>query len=136
MSGIVALSELLQQMAPVLDDTDYVFCSMSGDYTDYAELQPLATFAESEGLTLIVRAAVAQKSGITFEGCYRRITLTVHSSLDAVGLTAAVATQLASDGISANVVAAYYHDHIFVQSDKAAQAMESLQSLVHSHRHG
>lgn len=57
---------------------------------------------------------------------FKGITLTIHSSLDAVGLTAAVSTKLAEKDISANVIAAYYHDHIFVQSEKAELAMEAL----------
>ena len=57
---------------------------------------------------------------------FKGITLTVHSSLDAVGLTAAVANKLTEKGISANVIAAYYHDHIFVQTEKAALAIEAL----------
>lgn len=57
---------------------------------------------------------------------FRGITLTIHSSLDAVGITAAVSTKLAEQGISANVIAAYYHDHIFVQAEKAELAIEAL----------
>ncbi|WP_238326176.1 ACT domain-containing protein [Marinomonas sp. S3726] len=55
--------------------------------------------------------------------------MTVHSSLDAVGLTAAVATKLAEHDISANVIAAYYHDHIFVQKEKADAALQALKSF-------
>ncbi len=65
------------------------------------------------------RQEAAEKAQLAYESKFNQITLTVHSSLDAVGLTAAVATKLASYGISANVVAAYYHDHIFVQTEKA-----------------
>jgi hypothetical protein len=64
----------------------------------------------------------AEKAQLAYKGKFKQITLTVHSSLDAVGLTAAVATKLASYGISSNVVAAYYHDHIFVQTEKADSA--------------
>ncbi|WP_341663320.1 ACT domain-containing protein, partial [Vibrio sp.] len=91
-----------------------------------AELKPLASFIEAEGLTLVLEKAIAEKSGIDFEGVYRQITLTVHSSLEAVGLTAAVSTKLASKGISANVIAAYYHDHIFVPASKANAALAAL----------
>ena len=59
----------------------------------------------------------------------RCITLTVHSSLEAVGLTAAIATELAGLGISANVVAAYYHDHVFVPCAQAEQAVAGLAAL-------
>nr|WP_275889019.1 ACT domain-containing protein [Desulforhopalus vacuolatus] len=61
-----------------------------------------------------------------YEGVFKGITLTVHSSLEAVGLTAAISSKLAEKGISANVIAAYYHDHIFVQTEKAEMAMEAL----------
>ncbi|WP_229764900.1 ACT domain-containing protein, partial [Vibrio cholerae] len=40
--------------------------------------------------------------------------------------TAAFATKLAEHGISANVIAGYYHDHIFVQKEKAQQALQAL----------
>ena len=60
---------------------------------------------------------------------FRLISLHVHSSLDAVGLTAAFSTALGNAGISANVVAAYYHDHIFVPTDKADKALNVLQGM-------
>jgi hypothetical protein len=84
----------------------------------------LLPFKESEGLTLIISVEDAEKANIAYESKFKQITLTVHSSLDAVGLTAAIAIKLASHGISANVVAAYYHDHIFVQSEKADKALK------------
>lgn len=73
--------------------------------------------------------ALEIKDDLKFEGSFRQITLTVHSSLEAVGLTAAVSTKLASKGISANVIAAYYHDHIFVQSSKADAGLLALQEF-------
>jgi hypothetical protein len=54
----------------------------------------------------------------------------VHSSLEAVGLTAVVATKLAAEGISANVIAAFYHDHVFVQANRAKAALAALTSLA------
>ena len=133
MSGVVELGELIKHMAPILDDTDYVFCTVPGALPDYAHLKPLGSFVESEGLTLILSAASAKNAHLPFDGVYKRITLTVHSSLDAVGLTAAIATKLTSAGISANVVAAYYHDHVFVQAHRATDALESLNELIDSH---
>lgn len=129
MAGIVELDELLKSMIPEIQSGEYVFCTVEGDYTDYAHLRPLASFVESEGLTLILSVEAAEKYKIPYEGKFKQITLTVHSSLDAVGLTAAVATKLSSYGISANVVAAYYHDHIFVQSVKADEALSALKEL-------
>ncbi|WP_261905388.1 ACT domain-containing protein [Vibrio fortis] len=129
MSGITDLDELLRSMSPELMPTEFVFCTTSGALVDYLKLEPVATFIESEGLTLVLEKSRAEKAGLAFEGIYQQITLTVHSSLDAVGLTAAVASKLASKGISANVIAAYYHDHIFVQKDKATAALLALEEF-------
>jgi hypothetical protein len=126
MVGETNLTALLASMSPVLLDDEYVFCSVQGQYGDYQTLSPLATFRESEGLTLVLTKAAAIEGGLSFESVFKGITLTVHSSLDAVGLTAAVANKLTEKGISANVIAAYYHDHIFVQTEKAALAIEAL----------
>ena len=129
MAGIVELDELLKSMTPEIKSGEYVFCTVAGNYSDYAGLNPLASFVEAEGLTLIVSVEAAKEAQLSYESTFRQITLTVHSSLDAVGLTAAVATKLASYSISANVVAAYYHDHIFVQSEKANEALLALQEF-------
>ncbi|TOF34586.1 transporter [Vibrio parahaemolyticus] len=129
MSGITDLDELLRSMSPKLAESELVFCTVSGVLTDYVELNPVATFIESEGLTLVLEKSAAEKAGLSFNGTYSQITLTVHSSLEAVGLTAAVASKLASKGISANVIAAYYHDHIFVQSGKAEAAVSALEEF-------
>ena len=129
MVGITELDKLLSAMSPELQRQEFVFCTVTGDIGDYSSLYPIATFFESEGLTLILEKPIAEKAGLKFEGSFRQITLTVHSSLEAVGLTAAVSTKLASKGISANVIAAYYHDHIFVQSSKADAALLALQEF-------
>lgn len=130
MAGITDLNILLRSMRPHLLDAEFVFCTRSGSLKDYCGLNPVATFQEAEGLTLVLEKTVAEAAGFAFSGSYRQISLTVHSSLDAVGLTAAIATKLASKGISANVIAAYYHDHIFVQQHKAAEALAALQEFA------
>jgi uncharacterized protein len=126
MSGITELDELLRSMRPELLEPDFVFCSVPDCLSRYLFLNPVATFVEPEGLTLVLEKSVALKAGLSFEGSFKQITLTVHSSLEAVGLTAAVSTKLASKGISANVIAAFYHDHIFVQTAKAEAALIAL----------
>ena len=126
MAGILELNQLLKSMQPELKQGEYIFCCLAGKLADYVHLDPLATYVEEEGLTLILKAETADKAGITYEGKYNLITLNVHSSLEAVGLTAAVSAKLTEHGISANVVAAFYHDHIFVQTDKAQAAMKAL----------
>ena len=129
MAGMTDLDELLRAMQPALVDAEFVFCTVTGALAEYVVLNPVATFIEPEGLTLVLEKSVAEQAKLEFEGVYRQITLTVHSSLDAVGLTAAVASQLAQQGISANVIAAYYHDHIFVQTSKALAAVSALAAL-------
>lgn len=130
MSGITDLDELLRSMSPKLVETEFVFVTVSGELKEYFELNPIATFIEPEGLTLVLERSVAEIARLPFEGSYSQIILTVHSSLEAVGLTAAVASKLASKGISANVIAAYYHDHIFVQTSKAQAAVLALQEFT------
>ncbi|MGP9558311.1 ACT domain-containing protein [Psychrobacter sp. AOP7-A1-24] len=129
MSGIIDINELLSSMQPALVDELFVFCTVKGELAEYANSAPIATFVETEGLTLVLTKDRADEVGLQYEGLFRQITLTVHSSLEAVGLTAAVSTKLTSKGISANVIAAYYHDHIFVSNDKAEQALSALKEL-------
>lgn len=130
MSGIKDLDVLLRSMNPMLSEKEFVFCSVSGKLKDFMNMDPVATFKEREGLTLVIEKSVAEEAGLAFDGVYKQITLTVHSSLDAVGLTAAVASKLASKQLSANVIAAYYHDHVFVQSHKACAALSALEELT------
>ena len=118
---------MLSTLSPQLMDGDYVFCTFpNATYGDHLELEPIASFDEREGLTLIVSKARADRRGLSYASVFRGITLTVHSSLDAVGLTAAFSAKLTEHGISANVVAGFYHDHIFVQQEDAANAMSAL----------
>ena len=126
MTGETNLSKLLASMSPKIMSGEYVFCSIEGDYQNTQDLNPLATYREVEGLTVVVTKEMALARELSFKSVFKGITLTVHSSLDAVGLTAAIATKLTEYGISANVIAAYYHDHIFVPSDKAELALTAL----------
>lgn len=129
MTGEIDLKKLLANLSPLLDSREYVFCSFKDSaYSDYAELNPIASFLEEEGLTLVIARDRADKEGISYQGIYKRITLNIYSSLEAVGLTAAVSTLLAKHGISANMIAAYYHDHIFVNTADAERAIGLLNS--------
>lgn len=126
MSGITDLETLLREMRPDLRPGDYVYCSVPAEDASWLSLKPLGFFREEEGLTLILDKADADKAGLAYGPVMRCITLTVHSALEAVGLTAAVAVALTRHGISANVVAAYHHDHIFVPADDAERAIAAL----------
>jgi len=80
---------------------------------------------ESEATTLVLPASLAEEV-VESSAPYARITLRVHSSLEAVGLTAVVAEALRADNIPANVVAGYYHDHVFVPWDRRDAALGAL----------
>ena len=131
--GETDLTKLLNSLSPELSQEEYVFCSLKGNYGDFSELKPIASFQETEGLTLVITKETAESHNIDFASSQCLITLKAHSSLDAVGLTAAVSRELADNQISANVIAAHYHDHIFVDSKKAEQALQILQSLSENH---
>ena len=130
MTAITDLDVLLKSMSPELINEEYVFCTVNNAITEYLHLDPLATFREKEGLTLVLEKQKAIDGGLNFDGVFSLITLTVHSSLEAVGLTAAFATKLATYGISANVIAGYYHDHVFVQKEKSNVAMAALKEFA------
>lgn len=135
MAGERDLDTLIASMAPELMDSEYVFCSFpNARYGDHAALEPVAAMVEAEGLTLVIPRARADEAAIDYESVFRGITLRVHSSLDAVGLTAAFARALGDEGISANVIAGYFHDHIFVQGDRASAAMAALEALARAKR--
>lgn len=131
MSGEKNLEKLLTLMQPKLLDGNFVFCTITdGDLSDILKLAPIASFQEEEGLSLLSSQQNADEANIKYDSVLKGITLSVHSSLDAVGFTAAVANKLANNGIPANVVAAYYHDHVFVPADKAQFALQLLTELT------
>lgn len=121
---------MIAGMAPVLDETIYHFCTGDAALLPHA----LASFREDEGLSLILSEAAARAHGVSCDLPMRRITLTVHSALDGVGLTAAVATALAQAGIACNMVAAHHHDHTFVPARDATRALGILQDLAKERR--
>lgn len=129
--GETDLNKLLIGLTPELRAGEYVFCSVPAAALPDLAAAPLATFGEEEGTTLVVEQAAADAAGLDYGPALRCITLQVHSSLGAVGLTAAVAGALADAGISANVIAAYHHDHVFVPAERAEEALRILESLTH-----
>lgn len=130
MAGALDLKDILVNMNPVLNGDEYVFCTFPHLSAEaFLRLNPISTFQEEEGVSLIVTREVADRNGISYDSVFKRITISLHTSLDAVGLTALLSTALAEKGISANVVAAFYHDHIFVPSDKAEVALDALKAL-------
>jgi hypothetical protein len=128
MPGEKDLKALLKTMRPKLNEGDYVFCTTTTlEGIDPKEI--IGLFVEDEGWTVIVNKGLADKLGLSYSYIAAWVTLTIHSSLEAVGLTAAFATALGKEGISCNVVAAYYHDHIFVAKQDAEKTIETLTNL-------
>ena len=132
--GSPRLRELLASMDPIFEPDEFVFVTVpDGAHGDHAVLGPIASFRESEGLTLVLPRHRADEAGLAYEGAFRMITLTVQSALSDVGLTAAVAASLTRHGISANVIAAFFHDHVFVPADRAEEALRVLQAVAADH---
>ncbi|MFD7554857.1 MULTISPECIES: ACT domain-containing protein [unclassified Streptomyces] len=129
MSGESDLRKLLSGMRPELNDGAYVFCTVPGTAVP-AGTAPVATIREHEGLTLVLRQEEADAAGLAYDYTAGWITLRVHSALDAVGLTAAFAAELGAHGLSCNVIAGYHHDHLFVEADRAAEAVAVLEGLA------
>jgi len=131
--GIESLSEILTQLKAKILDQTFVFISV--DLNSNVQLNSshiFATVREEEGLTLIVEKAFKDQY-ITKEAVeFSCITLEVHSSLETVGLTAVFSTALAKHDISCNVIAGYYHDHIFVEKSKAQHALELIKQLANT----
>jgi len=129
MPGETDLEKLLQGMKPELNEGKYVFCTVDS-FERAATLNPLCVFQEREAITIIISKDQADETALPYSVTCSWITLTVHSSLEAVGLTTAVSKTLTDANISCNVVAAYYHDHIFVPVQDAKRAMETLVKLT------
>jgi len=122
------LDRLLRTLNPQRQPGVYLFV-VAPPGCDVAALQPVATFREPEGTTLIVEEARARAAGLSGRFRAAWLTLTVQSNLQDVGLTAAVATTLAQAGIACNVVAAVHHDHLFVPAEAVEAALAALVTL-------
>ncbi|MCX6319718.1 MAG: ACT domain-containing protein [Bacteroidetes bacterium] len=128
MTGEKNIAVLLQTMKPALQEGDYVFCTVANiDQINLSDI--IFLFREAEGYTVVLAKELAEGLQLPYTYVAAWITLTVHSSLEAVGLTAAFATALANENISCNVVAGYYHDHLFVDKKDADKAMDVLHRL-------
>jgi uncharacterized protein len=120
------LDRLLAGMEPELAAEPYAYALGPAP----AGTQVFASVAEDEGLTLVLTQEEAQAAGLRAEWVAARITLRVNSQLSDVGLTATVSSRLAARGISCNVIAGFFHDHLMVPWDRARDALEVLQHLV------
>jgi len=128
--GETDLVELLRAMRPSLAPAEYGFGVLPPGAPTPAGLRPFATVEEAEGRTLVAPVAELARAGVPHSPGWARISLAVHSSLSAVGLTARLATALADAGMSANVVAGYHHDHLFVPWPRRHDAVAALAALA------
>lgn len=128
MTGEKDLKTLLRSMEPQHNQGEYVFCTVEVFPTlDMSDI--ICFFKEEEGITIIIRRELADKHNFKYDFVASWITLRIHSSLEAVGLTAAFSTALGAKNISCNVIAAYHHDHIFVSAKDVEYAMATLKEL-------
>jgi uncharacterized protein len=128
MNGETNLNVLISTMRPKLNEGEFVFCTLKTTKIDTANC--LFFFKESEGVTIVCSKLYADKKKYAYSSVFSWITLEVHSALEAVGLTAAFSQALATHNISCNVVAGYYHDHIFVQKEHGMEAVKVLEDLT------
>ncbi|NAS14081.1 ACT domain-containing protein [Poritiphilus flavus] len=128
MNAETSLSELISGMTPQLNPGEYVFIS-TRDISSIPRDETICEFREKEAHTVVISRKKAEEMGHSYEYVASWITLMIHSSLEAVGFTAVFSAELAKHGISCNVIAGYYHDHIFVNKKEAEKAMRVLTNL-------
>jgi hypothetical protein len=120
-------SAMIADMRPGLCPGRWVFCTTTDLRIVSAAMQDaMALVREAEGITLILPLDRAAALGFDIGLAMARITLSVFSDLEGVGLTAAVAQALTNVGVSCNVVAGFHHDHLFVPEKDAERAMAAL----------
>ena len=125
MSGEKNLRKLIKEMKPVLNPGEFVFTTLSNS-NEIPRSETVFEFKEKEGTTIVLEKSKADNLNLSYHFIASWITLKIHSSLEAVGLTAAFSSELAKHNISCNVVAGYYHDHIFVDHKEGEETIKRL----------
>ena len=124
------LEDILENLHPSLVDESFVFITSKEPINVLVNsLNPVATFTEDEGSTLVITKAIADENSIQYDTVFNCISLGVHSSLEMSGLIATISGELFKNNIPANVFSGYFHDHIFVPIDKAKLALEIISSI-------
>ncbi|MGE0501069.1 MAG: ACT domain-containing protein [Rhizobiaceae bacterium] len=130
MGGGRNLGQLLASMRPSLRAETFVFVTLPPGMAIPAGVQPVMTFIEAEGPTLIIERDAAGRAGVAQAFPCRMITLEVHSSLEAVGFLAEITARLAAAGIPVNPVSAFHHDHLFIPDARAEEALTLIEILA------
>ena len=129
MSGETNLDKLIQSMSAELVVGVYVFVTVPPDQVPTG-LTPRMVFQEAEGTTLILLKTEAEVQGLPYEFPCRMITLNIHSSLEAVGSMARIATALAKHDMGVNPVSGFFHDHLFVPDGREQDALRVLRDMA------
>ncbi|WP_298236567.1 ACT domain-containing protein [uncultured Azohydromonas sp.] len=129
MLGEMNLAVLCETMAPTLHPGTFVYCCVPHEKFPLP-IEPLCTFKESEGVTVILESEAASAMGLEYQYECAMIALTVHSALNAVGFIAVISNELARQNIPCNVVSAFHHDHLFVPHSQRDHAMDVLWAIA------
>lgn len=129
MSGETDLDMLLKTLSAELINGVHVFVTVEQSAVP-SGIAPRMMFREAEGVTLILLKSEAEALGLAYEFPCRMITLNVHSSLEAVGFIARIATKLAAHGMGVNPVSGFFHDHLFVPEGRERDAMQILADIA------
>jgi hypothetical protein len=125
--GSTDLAAMLATLEATVRPDEYVYAVVVAGHP--AVPLAAATVAEDEGLTVVLRRADADSHAVPYGFVAAWLTLTVHSSLEAVGLTAAFSRALGDAGISCNVLAGFHHDHLLVPLAEQDRALAVIRGL-------
>ena len=127
MTGSSDVAAMLRTLEVVARPDEYVYATLPVGHP--AVSFAAATITEREGLTAVLRRSDADQYEVKYEYVAAWLTLSVHSALESVGLTSALSQALSQAGISANVLAGYFHDHILVPACESERAIAVLHEL-------